>query len=252
MDYFCWLHLQFNQFEILAPTQDLYFMMCHCPSVDRRTRVLIFTQSNSVTRVALNDQATHATHTVKQNMMMYIIIWKYEGSNGSWRCMAWILQRSWSKQANATIIICQSVPTSVLFVEKNTNCSIFAVFHCILAFVPQLEGLQFLSGNITTLKRSCERLSLKGMKRIIIVKTIKENLQWLNINNFGWEPAWQKWNTFFVSFPYCKFELMVFELITVMISIYCALIPSTHLHPSAFVICFVVHPSNSEESNIFI
>ena len=40
-------------------------------------------------------------------------------------------------------------------------------------------------------------------------------------------------------------------MITVMISIYFALMPSTHLHPSAFVICFVVHASNSEESNIF-
>ena len=59
--------------------------------------------------------------------------------------------------------------------------------------------------------------------------------------------VWQKWNMFL--YLSLKFEL---KLITVMISIYCALIPSTHLHPSAFVICFIVHPSNSEEGNIFI
>ena len=48
-------------------------------------------------------------------------------------------------------------------------------------------------------------------------------------------------------------EIMFYdEAFTVMISMYCALILSIHLHPSAFVICFVVHASNSEESNMLI
>ena len=48
-------------------------------------------------------------------------------------------------------------------------------------------------------------------------------------------------------------EIMFYdEAFTVMISMYCALILSIHLHPSAFVICFVVHESNSEESNMLI
>ena len=44
-----------------------------------------------------------------------------------------------------------------------------------------------------------------------------------------------------------QFKLMITMVaVTIMISIYLALIESTHLQPSAFVLSFVVHESNSE------
>ena len=129
--------------------------------------------------------------------------------------------------------ISECVPTSVYICRlclltkywklENTNCSIFAVFHSILAFVPQPQCLQFLSGNITTLKK----VFLKRMKRSIIIKTMKGKKQIGKFQTIIKTNSLWPGNTFLylplnanLSWWYLT------NLITVMISIYCKLIPS--------------------------